>query len=62
MSNAARQQLGLKPEKLRNVNKNEQLPSHDLQIGKRSYMKMQQASSGIEPLLPAYVCSQKVTI
>ena len=34
MSNAARQQLGLKPEKLRNVNKNEHLPSHDLHIGK----------------------------
>ena len=33
MSNAARQQLGLKPEKLRNVNKNEHLPSHDLRIG-----------------------------
>ena len=33
MSNAARQQLGLQPEKLRNVNKNEHLPSHDLHIG-----------------------------
>ena len=30
MSNAARQQLGLQPEKLRNVNKNEHLPSHEL--------------------------------
>ena len=33
MSNAARQQLGLQPKKLRNVNKNEHLPSHDLYIG-----------------------------
>ena len=32
MSNAARQQLGLQPEKFRNVNKNEHLPSHDLHI------------------------------
>ena len=28
-----RQQLGFQPEKLRTVNKNEHLPSHDLHIG-----------------------------
>ena len=33
MSNKARQQLGLQPEKLRTVYKNEHLPSHDLCIG-----------------------------
>ena len=33
MSNAARQQLGLWPEKLRTVYKNEHLPLHDLHIG-----------------------------
>ena len=33
MSNTARQQLGLQPEKLRTVNKNEHLPSYDLHIG-----------------------------
>ena len=33
MSNAARQQLGLQPEKLGTVYKNEHLPSHDLHIG-----------------------------
>ena len=33
LSNAARQQLGLHSEKLRNVNKHEHLPSHDLHIG-----------------------------
>ena len=33
MSNAARQQLGLQPEKLRTVYKNQHLPSHDLHIG-----------------------------
>ena len=33
MSKAARQQLGLQSEKLRDVNKHEHLPSHDLDIG-----------------------------
>ena len=33
MSNTARQQLGLQPEKLRTVYKNEHLASHDLHIG-----------------------------
>ena len=33
MSNTARQRVGLQSEKLRNVNKNEHLPSHDLHIG-----------------------------
>ena len=33
MFNVARQQLGLQPGKLRNVNKNEHSPSHDLHIG-----------------------------
>ena len=33
MSNAARQHLGLQPEKLRTVYKNELLPSHDLRKG-----------------------------
>ena len=32
MSNAARQQLGLQPRKLRTVYKNEHLPLHDLHI------------------------------
>ena len=35
MSNAAEQQPGLQSEKLRNVNKNEHLPSHDLDIGQK---------------------------
>ena len=33
MSNTASQQLGLQSEQLRNVNKNEHLPPHDLHIG-----------------------------
>ena len=33
MANAARQQIGLQPEKLKSVYKNEHMPSHDLCIG-----------------------------
>ena len=33
MSNAASQQLGLQPEKLQTVYKNEHLPSNDVHIG-----------------------------
>ena len=33
MSNTARHQLGLQPEKLKTVYKKEHLPSHDLHIG-----------------------------
>ena len=33
MSNTARQQFGLQSKQLKNVNKNEHLPSHDLHIG-----------------------------
>ena len=62
MSNEAKQQLGLQPEKLRNVNKNEHLPSHDLHIGQDVMYKMLQASSGIQLLLQAYVCIQEATI
>ena len=33
MSNAARNKLGLKPEALRNIDKLEKLPTHDLHVG-----------------------------
>ena len=33
MSNAARKQLGIQPEVIRNIDKHEQLPSHDLHVG-----------------------------
>ena len=33
MSNAARNKLGLKPEVLRNIDKHEKLPTHDLHVG-----------------------------
>ena len=34
MSNATRNKLGLKPEVLRNIDKHEKLPTHDLHVGK----------------------------
>ena len=43
MSNAARQWLGLQFEQLRNVNKIEHLPSHDLHIGQE--VRYQNATS-----------------
>ena len=62
LSNVARQQLGLQPEKLRTVNKNEHLPSHDLHIG-QDVMYLDATSKWcIQPLLPAYVHSQEATI
>ena len=33
MSNAARNQLGIHPEVLRNIDKHEKLPTHDLHVG-----------------------------
>ena len=33
MSNAARNQLGIQPEVLRNIDKHEKLPTHDLDVG-----------------------------
>ena len=62
MSNAGRQQLGLQPEKLRNVKKIEHMPSHDLHIWQDVCTKMLQTSGGIQPLLQAYACSQEATI
>ena len=62
LSNEARQQLGLQPEKLRTVYKNEHLPSHDLHMGKILCIKMLQASGGIQQQLQVYVCSLEVTI
>ena len=58
ISNAARQQL----EKLRNVIKMNICLHMIYILGKMLCIKMLQASGGIQPLFPAYVCSQEVTI
>ena len=62
MSNTARQELGLWPEKLRNVNKNEYLPSHNVHIGQDVMYQNATRKQCIQPLLPAYVYRQEVTI
>ena len=62
MSNTARQQLDLQPEKLRTVYKNEHLPSHDLHIGQDVMYQNVKASGGIWLPLQVYVCSPEVTI
>ena len=33
MANAARKQLGIQPEVIRNIDKHEVLPTHDLHVG-----------------------------
>ena len=59
MSNAAREQLGLQSEKLRTVNKNEHLPSHDLHIGK-DVMYQDATSKLLYPAtITSLVCSAK---
>ena len=57
MSNAARQQLGLQPEKLRTVYKNEHLPSHDLHIG-QDVMFQDVASKWWYPATITSLCAQ----
>ena len=62
MSKAARQQLGLQPEKLRNVNKNKHLPSHDLHIG-QDVMYQDATSKQWYPATITNLCAQpEVTI
>ena len=57
MSNAPRQQLGLQPEKLTNVNKNKHLPSHDLHIG-QSVMYQDATSKCWFPVSISSLCVQ----
>ena len=57
MSNAARQQLGLQPEKLRTVYKNENLPSHDLHIGQH-VMYQDATSKWWDPATITSLCAQ----
>ena len=57
MSNAARQQLGLQPEKLRTVNKNEHLPLHDQYIG-QDVMYQDATSKQWHPATTTSLCVQ----
>ena len=57
MSNATRKKLGLQPKKLRNVNKNEHLPSHDLHIG-QEVMHQDATSKQWYPAIITSLCTQ----
>ena len=57
MSNAARQQLGLQPEKHRNGNGNEHLPSHDLHIW-QDVMYQDATSKQWYPVIITSLCVQ----
>ena len=57
MSNTARQWLGLQSEKLRNINKHEPLPSHDLHIG-QDVMYQDATSKKWYPATVASLCAQ----
>ena len=57
MFNAARQHLGLQSEKLRNVNKHEHLPSHDLHIG-QGVMYQDATSKQWYPATITCLCAQ----
>ena len=57
VSNAARQQLGLQPEKLKTVYNNEHLPSHDLCIG-QDVMFQDVASKQCYPATITSLCAQ----
>ena len=61
MSNTARQQLGLQSEKLKDVNKHEHLPSHDIHIG-HDVMYQDATSKWWYPATVTSLCEQpKVT-
>ena len=57
MPNATRQWLGLQPEKLRTVYKNEHLPSHDLHI-RQDVMYQDVASNNWYPATIESLCLQ----
>ena len=61
MSNTVKQQLGLQSVKLRNVNKNDHIPSHDLYIWRDVMYQDATSKQYIQPLLQVYVCKQEVT-
>ena len=57
MPNVARQQLGLQPEKLKTVYKNDHLPSHDLHIG-QDVMHQDATSKWWYPATITSLCAQ----
>ena len=58
MSNVAINKLGLKPEVLRNVDKHENLPTHDLHVG-QYVMYQDSASKQWHPAIITSLCQEK---
>ena len=58
MSNAARKQLGIQPEVLRNINKHEVLPTHDLHVG-QSVMYQDSVTKQWHPAIITSLCQEK---
>ena len=58
MSNAARKQLGIQPEVLRNTDKHEKLPTHDLHVGQH-VMYQDSVSKGWHQAVLTSLCQEK---
>ena len=55
MSNAARKQLGIQPEVIRNIDKHEVLPTHDLHVG-QSVMYQDSVTKQWHPAVITSLC------
>ena len=58
MSNAARNQLGIQPEVLRNIYKHEKLPTHDLHVGQH-FMCQDSVTKWWHPAIITRLCQEK---
>ena len=58
MSNAARNQLGIQQEVLRNINKHEKLPTHDLHVGQH-VMYQDSVTKLWHPAIITSLCQEK---
>ena len=61
MSNAPRKQFGLGPEQLRMKSRKEQLPLHDLHLGKSVMYQDSMTKRWYQPPLPTYAKSPETT-
>ena len=58
MSNAARKQLGIQPDVLRNNEKHEKLPTHDLHVGQH-VMYQDSVTKQWHPAVITSLCQEK---
>ena len=58
MSNAARKQLGIQPEVLRNIEKHEVLPTHNLHVG-QNVMYQDSVTKQWHPAVITSLCQEK---